>query len=153
MKPLQGIRIVSVEQFGAGPYATMILADLGAEVIKVENAATGGDPARKTGPYFLGENEPVDSFRRLFIDGDIYALTGDNVLRYFNGRRVTSYALSDPPDGQHFHAPIEIAVHHVGTADPVLADRMKVEDPRMFEETAEDRSHAGVLGNAGNTGP
>jgi crotonobetainyl-CoA:carnitine CoA-transferase CaiB-like acyl-CoA transferase len=57
MKPLSGIRIVSVEQFGAGPYATMLLADLGAEVIKVENAAIGGDPARKTGPYMLGEND------------------------------------------------------------------------------------------------
>src|SRR6266700_4057521 len=57
MKPLQGVRIVSVEQFGAGPYATMLLADLGAEVIKVENAAIGGDPARKTGPYMLGEND------------------------------------------------------------------------------------------------
>jgi crotonobetainyl-CoA:carnitine CoA-transferase CaiB-like acyl-CoA transferase len=57
MKPLQGVRIVSVEQFGAGPYATMFLADLGAEVIKVENAAIGGDPARKTGPYMLGEND------------------------------------------------------------------------------------------------
>ncbi|MGC1763605.1 MAG: CoA transferase, partial [Pseudolabrys sp.] len=49
MKPLSGLRIVSVEQFGAGPYGTMLLADLGAEVIKIENAATGGDPARKTG--------------------------------------------------------------------------------------------------------
>jgi len=57
MKPLHGVRIVSVEQFGAGPYATMFLADLGAEVIKVENAAIGGDPARKTGPYMLGEND------------------------------------------------------------------------------------------------
>jgi len=57
MKPLHGIRIVSVEQFGAGPYATMMLADLGAEVIKIENAAIGGDPARKTGPYMLGEND------------------------------------------------------------------------------------------------
>ena len=53
MKPLRGLRIVSVEQFGAGPYGTMMLADLGAEVIKVENVTTGGDPARKTGPYFL----------------------------------------------------------------------------------------------------
>jgi crotonobetainyl-CoA:carnitine CoA-transferase CaiB-like acyl-CoA transferase len=35
----------------------MLLADLGAEVIKVENAAIGGDPARKTGPYMLGEND------------------------------------------------------------------------------------------------
>src|SRR5262245_32537047 len=57
MKPLQGVRIVSVEQFGAAPYGTMFLADLGAEVIKVENAAIGGDPARKTGPYFLGPND------------------------------------------------------------------------------------------------
>ena len=57
MKPLNGLRIVSVEQFGAGPYGTMLLADLGAEVIKVENAAIGGDPARKTGPYFLGDND------------------------------------------------------------------------------------------------
>jgi crotonobetainyl-CoA:carnitine CoA-transferase CaiB-like acyl-CoA transferase len=57
MKPLHGLRIVSVEQFGAAPYGTMLLADLGAEVIKVENAATGGDPARKTGPYMLGGND------------------------------------------------------------------------------------------------
>ena len=57
MKPLSGVRIVSVEQFGAAPYGTMLLADLGAEVIKIENAAIGGDPARKTGPYFLGEND------------------------------------------------------------------------------------------------
>jgi crotonobetainyl-CoA:carnitine CoA-transferase CaiB-like acyl-CoA transferase len=57
MKPLNGVRIVSIEQFGAGPYATMLLADLGAEVIKVENAAIGGDPSRKTGPYMLGAND------------------------------------------------------------------------------------------------
>jgi crotonobetainyl-CoA:carnitine CoA-transferase CaiB-like acyl-CoA transferase len=57
MKPLQGVRIVSVEQFGAAPYGTMLLADLGAEVIKIENAAIGGDPSRKTGPYMLGTND------------------------------------------------------------------------------------------------
>jgi len=57
MKPLTGVRIVSVEQFGAAPYGSMFLADLGAEVIKVENIATGGDPARKTGPYLLGESD------------------------------------------------------------------------------------------------
>jgi crotonobetainyl-CoA:carnitine CoA-transferase CaiB-like acyl-CoA transferase len=57
MKPLQGVRIVSVEQFGAAPYGTMLLADLGAEVIKIENAAIDGDPARKTGPYMLGTND------------------------------------------------------------------------------------------------
>jgi len=57
MKLLEGVRIVAVEQFGAAPYCTMFLADLGAEVIKVENLATGGDPARRTGPFFLGEGD------------------------------------------------------------------------------------------------
>ena len=32
--PLSGIRIIAVEQYGAGPWGTMILADLGAEIIK-----------------------------------------------------------------------------------------------------------------------
>jgi crotonobetainyl-CoA:carnitine CoA-transferase CaiB-like acyl-CoA transferase len=55
MKPLNGVRVVSIEQFGAAPYGSMFLADLGAEVIKIENLAIGGDPARKTGPFLLGE--------------------------------------------------------------------------------------------------
>lgn len=49
--PLSGIRIVSVEQFGAGPWGTMMLADLGAEIIKVENPGTRGDVARYVPPY------------------------------------------------------------------------------------------------------
>ncbi len=57
MKPLNGVRVVSVEQFGAGPYSSMFLADLGAEVIKVENIAIGGDPARMTGPFLLGDGD------------------------------------------------------------------------------------------------
>jgi crotonobetainyl-CoA:carnitine CoA-transferase CaiB-like acyl-CoA transferase len=57
MKPLSGIRILSVEQFGAAPYGSMFLADLGAEVIKVENVVIDGDPARRTGPYMLGKSD------------------------------------------------------------------------------------------------
>ncbi|MBB3180923.1 CaiB/BaiF CoA-transferase family protein [Variovorax sp. Sphag1AA] len=55
--PLQGVRVLAVEQFGAGPYGTMFLAHLGADVIKIENPATRGDPSRHTGPYFLGESD------------------------------------------------------------------------------------------------
>ena len=36
MKPLAGIRILAIEQFGAGPYGSMYLAELGAEVIKIK---------------------------------------------------------------------------------------------------------------------
>lgn len=55
--PLDGIRILSVEQYGAGPYGTMLLADLGAEVIKIEDAGRGGDVSRSVGPYMLGEED------------------------------------------------------------------------------------------------
>ncbi|GAB3096560.1 CoA transferase [Aestuariicella hydrocarbonica] len=55
--PLQGVRILSVEQYGAGPFGSMYLADLGAEVIKIENPDIGGDISRQTGPYFLGEGD------------------------------------------------------------------------------------------------
>jgi len=44
--PLKDVRIISVEQYGAGPFGTMQLADLGAEIIKIENASEGGDVGR-----------------------------------------------------------------------------------------------------------
>lgn len=55
--PLRGFRILSVEQYGAGPFATMILGDLGAEVIKVEDPGAG-DVARHVPPYTV-ENDSI----------------------------------------------------------------------------------------------
>lgn len=57
--PLDGLRILAVEQYGAGPFGTQHLADLGAEVIKIENAAQGGDVGRHVGPHFLGPGDSV----------------------------------------------------------------------------------------------
>lgn len=54
--PLRGLRILSAEQYGAGPFGSMLLADLGAEVIKIENPHDGGDISRKTGPFLLGDD-------------------------------------------------------------------------------------------------
>jgi crotonobetainyl-CoA:carnitine CoA-transferase CaiB-like acyl-CoA transferase len=56
--PLAGHRILSSEQYGAGPYGSMFLAQLGAEVIKIE-PPKGGDSSRMTGPYFLGEDDSL----------------------------------------------------------------------------------------------
>ena len=57
MAPLEGVRIIAVEVYGAGPFGTAHLADLGAEVIKIEQRAGGGDMARSVGPYHLGEGD------------------------------------------------------------------------------------------------
>lgn len=56
-RPLQGVRVLTLEHFGAGPYATLLMAELGAEVIKVESLELGGDASRPTGPYLLGEHD------------------------------------------------------------------------------------------------
>ncbi|GAA0402839.1 CoA transferase [Acrocarpospora corrugata] len=54
-RPLDGIRVVTFAQLYQGPYATMLLADLGADVITVERPGTG-DPARAQGALFTALN-------------------------------------------------------------------------------------------------
>ena len=64
--PLAGVRILAVSQFGAGPFATSLLADLGADVVKIEDPGTGGDSARATPPLTAGEGDSLyfQSFNR-----------------------------------------------------------------------------------------
>ena len=61
--PLSGVRVVEVGVYMAGPFCAMQLADLGADVIKVENPI-GGDSARDSGPFLDGESSPFIRLNR-----------------------------------------------------------------------------------------
>jgi crotonobetainyl-CoA:carnitine CoA-transferase CaiB-like acyl-CoA transferase len=56
MRPLEDVRVVAVEQYGAGPFGTLHLAELGADVIKIEDPAVAGDVGRYVPPYQAGED-------------------------------------------------------------------------------------------------
>lgn len=60
MLPLQGVKVLDLSRVLAGPYATMVLADLGADVLKVEHPERGDD-TRHWGPPFAGEGEARES--------------------------------------------------------------------------------------------
>ncbi len=63
-KPLSGIKVVDLSRFIAGPYCTMKLGDMGAEVIKIETPGKGDD-SRALGPPFInGESAYYLSFNR-----------------------------------------------------------------------------------------
>ena len=55
-KALEGIRVIALEQYGAGPFGTLHLADLGAEIIKIEDPNTGGDVSRYIPPFQNGKD-------------------------------------------------------------------------------------------------
>lgn len=89
MALLKGVRVLSIEQYGAGPFATEYLAALGAEVIKIEQPGEGGDVSRQVGPYF--NSELPDTARSLFFQSlntgkksmalDMRSTRGREVLR------------------------------------------------------------------------
>ncbi len=80
---LSGVRIIAVEQFGAGPFGTLHLADLGAEVIKIENPKVGGDVSRSVPPY----TAPGDSLYFQSFNRNKRSFTLD--LKHPDGQRVS----------------------------------------------------------------
>jgi len=92
--PLAGLRILAIEQYGAGPFGSQHLADLGADVIKIENPHDGGDVGRLVGPHFFGE-----------ADSHFYQAFNRN-------KRSVRLDLKHPEGRQAFH-------EMVGTVDAV----------------------------------
>ncbi len=87
--PLSGLRVVAVEQYGAGPFATQHLADLGADVIKIENAKDGGDVGRAVGPHYFG---PGDSHFYEAFNRNKRSLTLD--LKTQEGREILQHLVA-----------------------------------------------------------
>lgn len=82
MGPLKGLKVLDLTRVLAGPFATMILADLGAEVIKVEMPGSGDD-ARHFGPYQNGESAYFMSLNRnkQSVTLNLKAEEGKDILR------------------------------------------------------------------------
>lgn len=83
LRMLEGIRVVSLEQFISGPYCTSILADAGAEVVKVERPGTG-DPRRSYEPRLGPEDD--------YVSGGFAS--------YNRGKRSVTMNLRQPDDLQ-----------------------------------------------------
>jgi formyl-CoA transferase len=99
--PLAGLKVVEIGQVFAGPYAGAILADLGAEVIKVEKPE-GGDDARQMG--------------RAFRHGDAL-----NFVEFNRGKRSVALDLKSPEGVAALHALLEhadILVHNMRPGVP-----------------------------------
>ena len=93
--PLKGVRIIAVEQFGAGPFGTLHLADLGADVIRLEDPSTGGDVSRYVSPGQQGTDSLYfDSFNRgkrsMLLD--LKQQAGQEVLQKLAGGADAVYA-------------------------------------------------------------
>ncbi len=118
--PLAGVRVLTVEQYGAGPFGTQYLADQGAEVIKIESPSMGGDYARAVGPYFFADEHSqfFHSFNRnkKSLSLDISKPEGKEVFHKLvtTADAVTSNARGDVP------ARLGITYEELGAINPKI---------------------------------
>ena len=111
--PLAGLRVIDMTRALAGPYCTLVLAALGADVIKVEDPA-GGDIARGNSPYLGSDGLSLEG-----TGPDAMSLA---VLNRSRGKRSMTLNLKRPGAGQVFtdlvrHADIVVENFSSGTAD------------------------------------
>jgi crotonobetainyl-CoA:carnitine CoA-transferase CaiB-like acyl-CoA transferase len=130
--PFADLRVVAVEQYGAGPWGTLQLADLGAEVIKIEDPASRGDVGRYVPPFQGGEDS-------LFFE------------TFNRGKKSVSLDLRHP-DGR------DVLEDLVRSSD-ALYSNLRGDQPRKLGLTYEALKHANPrivccsLSGFGMTGP
>jgi len=116
MGPLAGIQVVDLSRALSGPYATMMLADAGAEVLKVERPG-GGDDTRGWGPPFVGEKDPQSAY----------------YLSINRSKRSITMDLKDEEHVAHLHELIADADVLVENFRPGVMDRLGLGEQALEE--------------------
>ena len=127
-KPLKGIRVLDMGTFITGPAAAMLLADLGAEVIKVEQPGTG------------------DPFRA--FDGDLYS---PHFQTYNRNKKSIELNTKDEGDLAKFDALVATADVFIQNFRPGVAERLKVDAARL--QALNPRLVYADISGFGNEGP
>ncbi|WP_164157140.1 CaiB/BaiF CoA transferase family protein [Sandarakinorhabdus rubra] len=128
--PLSNLLVIDLSRVLAGPYATMVLADLGAQVIKVERP-DGGDDSRRFGPFINGHSAYFASINR--------------------GKRSIALDLKLPGDRRIFDALLERADVLVDNYRPGVMDRLGY-GPAVLKQRFPHLVHAAASG-FGHSGP
>ena len=115
--PLAGVRVLDLARVLAGPYAAMLLADLGAEVIKVERPGTGDD-TRSWGPPFAGPEDGRQSTYFLSVN---------------RGKRSVTIDLKDPAERGFVADLVRWADVLVENFRPGVMARLGLGDERLAE--------------------
>ncbi|MCU1494578.1 MAG: hypothetical protein JWO62_2342 [Acidimicrobiaceae bacterium] len=122
--PLDGVRVVSLAEQYPGPYATMILADLGADVILVERPI-GGDPTRRFSGHFAGLNRNKRSLSLdLKSDGGSDVLwkllaTADVMIEGFRPGVLSRLGFAADTLRERFPALVQASVSSFGQTGPL----------------------------------
>jgi formyl-CoA transferase len=115
--PLAGIRVLDLARVLAGPYAAMLLGDLGAEVIKVERPGAGDD-TRHWGPPFVQSADGAESTYFLSVN---------------RGKRSVAIDLKDPAEREFIDSLVSWADVLVENFRPGVMDRLGLADARLAE--------------------
>jgi crotonobetainyl-CoA:carnitine CoA-transferase CaiB-like acyl-CoA transferase len=115
--PLTGVHVLDLARVLAGPYAAMLLADLGAEVIKVERPGDGDD-TRHWGPPFATAGDRSESTYFLSVN---------------RGKRSVAIDLKDPAEREFVEALVRWADVLIENFRPGVMDRLGLGDDRLAE--------------------
>jgi len=115
--PLAGVHVLDLARVLAGPYAAMLLGDLGAEVIKVERPGSGDD-TRNWGPPFMPADGGTESTYFLSVN---------------RGKRSVAIDLKDPDERAFVEALVRWADVLIENFRPGVMDRLQLGDDRLAE--------------------